>query len=297
MNADAQPRSVLLMYLRTMTKLDIPSGMRLKEIVGWNQTVQDWGRFLAASPGGCFVAELDGKVCGTATTISYEERFAWVGMVLVDPEFRGRGLGATLLARAIEHLDASKVSTIKLDATPLGKPLYEKLGFMSEYEIERWTLRTSSASSTKTHRSRPPGLLSPDSLDSIFELDRDIFGADRSSLLESLHQEVPDFTFAIRNADIVEGYGFGRRGCYADHLGPWMATDAQVARQLLEAFLESCGRDTVVVDCLRSNTMARSLLQSFGFTYSRPLTRMYRGANLHPGRVERLCAILGPEFG
>ena len=285
------------MYLRTMTKLDIPSGMRLKEIAGWNQTVQDWGRFLAASPGGCFVAELDGKVCGTATTISYEERFAWVGMVLVDPEFRGRGLGATLLARAIEHLDASKVSTIKLDATPLGKPLYEKLGFMSEYEIERWTLRTSSASSTKTHRSRPPGLLSPDSLDSIFELDRDIFGADRSSLLESLHQEVPDFTFAIRNADIVEGYGFGRRGCYADHLGPWMATDAQVARQLLEAFLESCGRDTVVVDCLRSNTMARSLLQSFGFTYSRPLTRMYRGANLHPGRVERLCAILGPEFG
>jgi ribosomal protein S18 acetylase RimI-like enzyme len=285
------------MYLRTMTKLDIPSGMRLKQISGWNQTAQDWERFLTASPGGCFVAELEGKVCGTATTISYEQRFAWVGMVLVDPEFRGRGLGARLLARAIEHLDAGKISTIKLDATPLGKPLYEKLGFVSEYEIERWTLRTSSASSTRTYRFRPRGVLSPDSLDSIFELDRDIFGADRSSLLESLHREVPDFTFAIWNADIVEGYAFGRRGCYADHLGPWMATDAQVARQLLEAFLASCGRDTVVVDCLKSNTMARSLLQSVGFNYSRALTRMYRGANLHPGRAERLCAILGPEFG
>jgi ribosomal protein S18 acetylase RimI-like enzyme len=285
------------MYLRPMTKLDIPSGMRLKEIAGWNQTAQDWERFLTASPDGCFVAELAGEVCGTVTTISYEERFAWVGMVLVDPEFRGRGIGAKLLARAIEHLDAGKISTIKLDATPLGKPLYEKLGFVSEYEIERWILRTSSVSSTKTHRSRPPGLLSPDPLDSIFELDRDIFGADRSSLLESLHQEVPDFTFAMRNASIVEGYGFGRHGCYADHLGPWMATDAQVARQLLEAFLASCGRDTIVVDCLKSNTMARNLLQSFGFTYSRPLTRMYRGANLYPGRVEPLCAILGPEFG
>lgn len=113
------------MYLRMMTKLDIPSGMRLKEIAGWNQTVQDWERFLTASPGGCFVAEFDGKVCGTATTISYEERFAWVGMVLVDPEFRGRGVGTKLLVRAIEHLDAGKISTIKLDATPLGKPLYE----------------------------------------------------------------------------------------------------------------------------------------------------------------------------
>src|SRR3984893_16518010 len=285
------------MYLRTMTKLDIPSGMRLKEIAGWNQTAQDWERFLTASPGGCFVAELDGEVCGTATTISYEERFAWVGMVLVDPEFRGRGVGAKLLARAIEHLDACKISTIKLDATPLGKPLYEKLGFVSEYEIERWTLRASSAWSTKTYRSRPPELLPPDFLDSIFELDRESFGADRSSLLESLHQEVPEFTFAIRNANIVEGYGFGRRGCYAEPLGPWMAPDAHVPRQLLEAFLANCGRDTFVVDCLKSNTMALSLLQSFGFTYSRPLTRMYRGANLHPGRAERLCAILGPEFG
>jgi GNAT superfamily N-acetyltransferase len=285
------------MYLRTMKRLDIPSGMRLKEIAGWNQTAQDWERFLTASPGGCFVAELDGEVCGTATSISYEERFAWVGMVLVDPKFRGRGVGTKLLARAIEYLDAHKISTIKLDATPLGKPLYEKLGFVSEYEIERWILKTSSASSTKTHRSHPPGLLSTDSLDSIFESDRDIFGADRSSLLESLHQEAPEFTFAIRNANIVEGYGFGRRGCYADQLGPWMATDAPVARQLLEAFLANCRCDTIVVDCLRSNTMARSLLQSFGFTYSRLLTRMYRGANLHPGRAERLCAILGPEFG
>lgn len=60
---------------------------------------------------------------------------------------------------------------------------------------------------------------------------------------------------------------------------------------------KSLVQDTIVVDCLKSNTMARSLLQSFGFTYSRPLTRMYRGANLHPGRAERLCAILGPEFG
>lgn len=93
-------------------------------------------------------------------------------------------------------------------------------------------------------------MLSPDSLDSIFELDRDIFGADRSSSLESLHQEMPDFTFAIRNVNIVEGYGFGRRGCFADHFGPWMATDAQVARRLLEAFLASSGRDTIVVDCL-----------------------------------------------
>jgi hypothetical protein len=108
---------------------------------------------------------------------------------------------------------------------------------------------------------------------------------------------VPEFTFAIRNAKIVEAYGFGRRGCYADQLGPWIATDVNGARQLLEAFLASCGHDTIVVDCLKSNTMARSLLQSCGFTYSHLLIRIYRGAKLQPGRAERFLAILGPEFG
>jgi hypothetical protein len=53
----------------------------------------------------------------------------------------------------------------------------------------------------------------------------------------------------------------------------------------------------LIVDWLKSNVVAGQLLRSFGFSYTRPLTRMYRGENAHPGSVERLCAILGPEFG
>src|SRR5947208_12550472 len=127
-------------HLRLMTEADIPAGMRLKELAGWNQTPSDWERFLRASPAGCFVAELDGRVCGTATTIVYEGRFAWIGMVLVDPEYRSRGIGTRLLGQAIEHLDAARVPTLKLDATPQGRPIYAKLGFVSEYEVERWAL-------------------------------------------------------------------------------------------------------------------------------------------------------------
>src|SRR2546426_10308735 len=43
--------------LRVMTEADIPAGMRLKELAGWNQTPSDWERFLRASPAGCSVAE------------------------------------------------------------------------------------------------------------------------------------------------------------------------------------------------------------------------------------------------
>src|SRR5438034_5772443 len=80
------------MQIRTMTEKDIPAGTRLKDIAGWNQTEADWRIFLNAGRDGCFVAEVDDVVRGTAATIVYGGRFAWVGMVLVDPENRGHGI-------------------------------------------------------------------------------------------------------------------------------------------------------------------------------------------------------------
>jgi len=35
-------------------------------------------------------------------------------------------------------LDARGVPTIRLDATPLGRPVYTKLGFVDEYEVTRY---------------------------------------------------------------------------------------------------------------------------------------------------------------
>jgi len=278
------------MNIRFMTMTDVGAGMRLKDLAGWNQTSADWERFLSASPDGCFVAEAEGRVAGTVTTIVYQGRFAWIGMVLVDPEFRGRGIGTRLLNRAIEYLDSRSIPTLKLDATPQGKPIYEKLGFASEYEIERWTLdRPARGTTAQTLRSP--------TLDDLLELDREVFGADRSALLRTLVSAAPDFTLAVREGEALAGYAFGRRGSVADHLGPWTAKQESAACELLEEFLARSSRDRIFVDCLKSNPFAKTLLRAHGFEFSRPLTRMYRGPNDHPGRPEWLCSVLGPEFG
>jgi GNAT superfamily N-acetyltransferase len=285
----------LQMNIRTMTADDIAAGVRLKEIAGWNQTEADWQRFLEASPQGCFVAEVNDKVRGTVTTIVFENRFAWVGMVLIDPEFRSRGLGTALLERAIQYLDDLKIATIKLDATPQGKPLYEKLGFLSEYEIERWTLQRASPGDTRIP-SRWVSASAELSLE-ILEIDREVFGADRSALLRSLHREAPEFTILAWAEGFIQGYALGRRGAFADHLGPWMARSSGAGQQLLETFLSSSSRQTLIVDYIKANQVAAELLERFGFSYARTLTRMYRGANRFPGQPDMLWAILGPEFG
>lgn len=281
------------MQLRVMTTQDIPGGARLNTIVGWNQTKTDWSRFLNDSPDGCFVMEDSGKIVGTAATISYEARFAWIGMVLVDPDYRNRGIGTTLLQRTIEYLDGAGIPTLKLDATPAGKPLYKKLGFVSEYEIDRWILKRTGKEQTAACNVS----LSAELLSDIFECDPDIFGAHRSRLLHSLNERAPGLTLAAQNASQLTGYVFGRSGLFADHLGPWMANDDETARSLLEEFLQRSSRDTIIVDALQSNPIAGDLLREHGFSPARLLTRMYRGPNAFPGKPDSLCAILGPEFG
>jgi GNAT superfamily N-acetyltransferase len=279
----------MIPLVRVMTASDVSAGMRLKEIAGWNQTTQDWDRFLRANPEGCFVAEWNGQVAGTVTTIVYENRFAWIGMVLVDPEFRGKGIGTTLLEKALAYLDARRVPCAKLDATPNGKPLYERLGFRVEYEIERRSLCRSVAAT--------PAAGGPEDIEAVLAMDREVFGADRSALLRSMATALPQWVIVAREHQSLNGYVLGRKGSRADHLGPWVAVDALAARELLDGFLVRSGRELVFVDVLRDNPWASSLLVEKGFDFSRSLTRMYRGENSHPGRPDLVCAILGPEFG
>jgi GNAT superfamily N-acetyltransferase len=276
-----------------MKKTDIPGGLRLNTVAGWNQTEADWNRFLDGSLEGCFVMEDGEKVVGTAATLSYENRFAWISMVLVDPTYRNRGIGTKLLQRAVEYLDGTGIPTLKLDATPLGKPLYEKLGFVTEYEIERWVLKRANSSdlaaNVKSHRIVQ--------LLEIFQLDREVFGADRSQLLCSFDERASDLTLAVRSGEHLQGYAFGRHGLFADHLGPWIGRDGDSAESLLEAWLRRSSRETIIVDACRSSSAAGQILHNHGFSVTRSLTRMYRGANAFPGKTDLLFAIVGPEFG
>jgi len=284
------------MRIRVMTKQDIPAGLRLNTLSGWNQTSADWERFLVSSPRGCFVMEDGNNVVGTAATICYENRFAWIGMVLVDPQYRKQGIGTQLLNKTIEHLDHSNIFTIKLDATPLGKPLYTKLGFISEFEIERWVLKRPPGT-ISTISSTPPAPLTEDQQQEIFTLDRELFGADRSLLLRSLCDQAPELVITARQNGVPPCFAFGRHGLFADHVGPCMATSRAAAENLLSEFLARSSRDILIVDCVKSNPGVVESLADLGFVPSRPLTRMVRGPNAYPGRPDSLWAILGPEFG
>ncbi len=271
--------------VRVLTAADIPAGMRLKEAAGWNQTVADWQRVLALEPEGCFAIECDGEVRATTTAVCFGRELAWIGMVLTDAQYRGRGFARRLMEHALAYLRDRRVAWIKLDATDMGRPLYERLGFREEGAIERWM--------------RPAGGVQQQSgevggfeLDAA--LDREAFGADRSRLLHVLAE--------IESA-WIEGTGFamGRPGAKAAYFGPCVARSSDTARALLTWFLAKHGTESVYWDILPANAKSAEMAREFGFERVRKLARMAIPGVAEPATLGNhdamVFATAGFEFG
>src|SRR5690554_4286336 len=131
----APKRDIPKIETRQMVEADLPAAMEIKDAEGWNQTLEDWRFFLTQDSYLCVVATAGQKVVATVTAIGYESKLAWIGMMLVQKDFRGLGVGKLMMENIIKKLKA--YPAIKLDATPAGFPLYEKLGFVREYSIFR----------------------------------------------------------------------------------------------------------------------------------------------------------------
>jgi len=114
--------------------------MELSRSAGWNQTMEDWEMLLRLDPQSCFAIEVDDRIVATTTLLCYGEKLAWIGMVLTRPEYRRMGFAQRLVETAMQRAAALKIESVKLDATPEGQPLYEKLGFkVREAELAKLT--------------------------------------------------------------------------------------------------------------------------------------------------------------
>ena len=262
--------------IRLLFESDISAAMKLKEAAGWNQTEADWRRLIKLEPNGCFAAIENDRLVGTTTTTTYGDDLAWIGMVLVDPQYRRRGIATRLMETALAYLDG-KVAVIKLDATAEGSPVYEKFGFKAESLVERWRGAVESRSVGRDDMAV--------NLEELLALDRRAFGADRSRLIKSLFDDSP---VRVRNGS---GYALARAGTRATYIGPVVATDAAQVENLLDRVMGQLS-GSVYIDF---NTES-GVLADRGFVKERDLIRMSFGSRTVK-TSPLVIAIAGPEIG
>ena len=278
--------------VRLLQEADIPAALRLKELARWNQTESDWRRLLRLEPSGCFCATIAGKVVATITTTTYGPKLAWIGMVLVDPEFRRLGIATRLMRLALNRLIEMGVATVKLDATPDGRLVYENLGFKEESLIERWE-------GVAGERAVDCSRLDISAHQEALSLDRDAFGEDRSKLIQMLIEDscvTPVVATAATDRRLT-GYALARRGSLAAYVGPVVTSIADAATVLLDGLLSQMSGQRVYVDLNTNFGGGREILATRGLIKQRDLIRMSYGKENRAGSSPSIFAIAGPEVG
>ncbi len=289
-NSYAGPGPVVV---RPMTENDFSDGMRLCHAAGWNQCLEDWAFFYRSNPSGCFVALHNGKTVGTVTTMLYDEGTGWVAMVLVEPAMRHRGIGTTLLMTAIDSLADSPC--IKLDATPAGKNVYQKLGFEEEYRLSRMINRSVQAIAPVA--SVPVRAMKETDADQVTQLDTEAFGIARPAVVGEFLRRAPEYAQVSELHGRITGFCLGRHGTQFEQIGPVVARDGRTARALVETALRKLVGRGALIDVPQQDRAWLAWLQSLGFEEQRSFTRMYRGENTQPPPQPLLYASSGPELG
>lgn len=318
--------------LREMTHADIDAGLRLCRLSHWNQVARDWRQFLDLTPGGAAVAVDDaGGVIGSVATMRYDaahlaaettferngssplgddggplpppnDSMAWIAMVLVDPVHRGCGIGTALLQHGLAR--AAEMTCAGLDATPLGQPLYERLGFQADAPLVRLQ-RVSTAAAwggggPDGDAAPPPDGIRPATaadLAAITTIDASVTGLDRRDMLAWLLEGAPGLAWVSEGTGGIDGALLGRPGHHAAQLGPIVAASEDVARALLGTCVAHHASTALFIDVADDRPGWREAVESLGFQVQRPFTRMYRGIARPATDTTRLFAIIGPEFG
>ncbi|MCW5965981.1 MAG: GNAT family N-acetyltransferase [Bryobacterales bacterium] len=273
----------------TLAASDLPRVLDLAGFAGWNQTLADLERMLTFAPDSCFGLWCDGRLASTSMAFPYGDDLGWVAMVLTDPADRGKGYGTALTQHALDWLRDRGTAWIKLDASHLGQPLYERMGFVAESRMERHLLLAGAP--------RPASNLLPAG-PLPFSLDRAGFGADRQRLLNLL-LPIPGLRLAVLPGE--QGYAMLRPGARARHLGPMVCATPEAAEQLLLWALSASAGEPLQWDLNTDNTHALLLANQHGFTPQRVLARMRVAGRQNPppfaGEASLVYAIGGFDFG
>lgn len=278
--------------IRNLAIEDIPEAMKLVLAEGWNQTENDWKLFIENQDNNCKCLIAEGHLVGTATSYRFSKDLAWVSMVLVDKNFRGRGYGKVLMKAVLAELKDCK--SVKLDATPAGEKVYEKLGFEKEYSISRWIC---DSFVSRIHNNPGISEIKNTDLKLVIDFDKNAFGAERSKLIRSLDENFPQMCRISKIKNEISGIALGRIGNRHYQIGPVAANSDTVAKNLIASVLAGLQNQSVVIDVLDDKAELTRWLSDLGFQQKRQFWRMYLNDNSYSGKPAQQFAICGPEFG
>ncbi|WP_312630922.1 GNAT family N-acetyltransferase [Pantoea piersonii] len=261
---------------RALTAHDIERCHAMTQQLKWPHRREDWQQAITFGEG--VVIEEQGELLGSAMLWRWGERAATIGLVMVDGQQQGRGLGKQLMLTLLEKVPDYNV---RLHATEMGKGLYEKLGFVATGQILQYQTRSLDATPPV---SLPAGLqlrrAQAQDAPVLTALDQQAHGMLRSQLIAHLiHQHQ---TVLLEDAQgEIHGFASLRRFGHGWAIGPVIATTFAVAQALIASLMQGLRGEFVRIDTDAALPLA-GWLATLGLAQVDNPTTMVRGTPWTP---------------
>ncbi|MEX0311905.1 MAG: GNAT family N-acetyltransferase [Tateyamaria sp.] len=115
-----------MIAFRTATERELSTVLGWAADEGWNPGIDDAAAFFAADPGGFFVAVDGAEPVAAISVVNHTPDFAFLGLYIVRPAHRGKGIGIGLWRHAMAHAGPRCVG---LDGVPEQQANYVRSGF------------------------------------------------------------------------------------------------------------------------------------------------------------------------
>ncbi|MDI6636444.1 GNAT family N-acetyltransferase [Pantoea dispersa] len=257
--------------LRAMTTDDIEQGFVMTQHLKWPHRREDWLQAVTLGKG--VVAEEEGIYLGSAIGWRWGEQAATIGLVIVNDQFQGRGIGKQLMLALLEKFPGYNV---RLHATEMGKGLYLKLGFEVTGHIQQHQTKALTAMPTVNI---PTGLrlrnAAPNDASILTELDQQAHGMWRPRMIETL---IADSQTVILQDERQRIHGFAslRRFGHGWAIGPVIALNLSAAQALVAVLMQGLSGEFVRIDINDSQQLA-DWLEAHGLVQVDAPTTMVRG--------------------
>jgi hypothetical protein len=254
---------------------------------GWNPGLDDAAAFERADPDGFLQGWLGDEPVGAISLVRYGDDFAFLGLYIVRPAYRGRGHGLAMWHATMERGEGR---TIGLDGVPARQADYIRSGF----RLVRRNVRYEGRGGGR----RPDGLVDVDHLDpgQVLAYDRTVFPADRGRFLRGWLRPAGGSALAVVDGRAIRGYGVVRPCRSGAKVGPLFADDPVIAAAILEGLAAHVGDAPLFLDVPEPNVAAVRLAEARGMQPVFETARMYSGPEPDEP-VERIFGVTTFELG
>lgn len=230
---------LIIRTAKSIEELTIVMNWAVEE--GWNVGKYDAKAYYKAFPTGCRLLLHEDKIVGGIFLAEYNNQFTFIGLFIVEKNYRDQGLGKLLWDDTMKQLE--KMTSIGLYAVPQQVSRYQKSDFKSSNDILRWETQMPSNSSSLGTAENTNNVLFLDKENSdlilqVDEYDNKMFRMPRFSLIKAMLEIQQVVGFAVKEQGKVVGYGI-IRPCQKGHrIGPLYANNFEDVKNLTLKLLD-----------------------------------------------------------